>query len=130
MKDDPKASRDDVDISRWIDDVPKVVFSRTLREVTWKNARLAKGVSICEEKRGKKPDTVKDFRRVLDRKDGVAVVPVLLTFAPHRSPWRCGERTTPFHRRLLLEVREHARNLQGRRVRPVRELVGSKHLDQ
>ena len=48
MKDDPKASRDDVDISRWLDDVPKVVFSRTLREVTWKNARLAKG-SAAEE---------------------------------------------------------------------------------
>ena len=30
---------------------------------------IAKGVEICEEKRGKKPDTVKDFRRVLDRKD-------------------------------------------------------------
>src|SRR5436190_8933718 len=43
VKDDPKASRSDVDISRWLDDVPKVVFSRTLREVTWKNARLAKG---------------------------------------------------------------------------------------
>lgn len=48
LKDDPKASRDDVDISRWIDDVPKVVFSRTLREVTWKNARLAKGVAAEE----------------------------------------------------------------------------------
>src|SRR5437667_5472770 len=42
-KDDPKASGDDADISRWLDDVPKVVFSRTLREVTWKNARLAEG---------------------------------------------------------------------------------------
>ena len=48
VKDDPKASRDDVEISRWLDDVPKVVFSRTLREVTWKNARLAKG-SAAEE---------------------------------------------------------------------------------
>jgi dihydrofolate reductase len=48
VKDDPKASRDDVEISRWIDDVAKVVFSRTLREVTWKNARLAKG-SAAEE---------------------------------------------------------------------------------
>src|SRR5262245_19131350 len=28
--------------------MPKVVFSRTLREVTWKNARLAKG-SAAEE---------------------------------------------------------------------------------
>src|SRR5256712_10558709 len=33
------------------------------------DARIAKGVEICEKKRGKKPDTVKDFRRVLDRKD-------------------------------------------------------------
>lgn len=33
------------------------------------DARIAKGVQICEKKRGKKPDTVKDFRRVLDRKD-------------------------------------------------------------
>jgi dihydrofolate reductase len=41
--DDPRSSREDVAISRWLDDVPKVVFSRTLREVTWKNARLAKG---------------------------------------------------------------------------------------
>jgi dihydrofolate reductase len=43
VKDDPKASRMDVDISRWLDDVPKIVFSHTLREVKWKNARLAKG---------------------------------------------------------------------------------------
>ncbi|HET6151206.1 MAG TPA: dihydrofolate reductase family protein, partial [Polyangia bacterium] len=48
VKDDPKASRDDADISRWLDDVPKVVFSRTLREVAWKNARLVKG-SAAEE---------------------------------------------------------------------------------
>ena len=31
--------------------------------------QIAKGLAICEEKRGKKPDTTKDFRRVLDRKD-------------------------------------------------------------
>jgi dihydrofolate reductase len=43
VKDDPKASRDDVEISRWLDGVPKIVFSHTLREVTWHNARLAKG---------------------------------------------------------------------------------------
>ena len=48
MKDDPKASRKTSTISRWLDDVPKVVFSRTLREVKWKNARLAKG-SAAEE---------------------------------------------------------------------------------
>jgi dihydrofolate reductase len=48
VKDDPKASRNDVEISRWLDEVPKVVFSRTLKEVTWKNARLAKS-SAAEE---------------------------------------------------------------------------------
>jgi hypothetical protein len=32
-------------------------------------AMSAKGVEICEKKRNKKPETVKDFRRVLDRKD-------------------------------------------------------------
>src|SRR4029079_4963641 len=48
VKDDPKASRDDVELSRFLEEVPKVVFSRTLKEVTWKNARLAKG-SAAEE---------------------------------------------------------------------------------
>ena len=43
VKDDPKASPTDKAISRWLDDTDKVVFSRTLREVTWKNARLARG---------------------------------------------------------------------------------------
>jgi len=41
-------------------------------------AMLAKGIAICEEKRGRKPDTVKDFRRVLDRKD----VDVVLVATP------------------------------------------------
>jgi dihydrofolate reductase len=48
VKEDPKASRNDIEISRWLDDIPKIVFSHTLREVTWKNARLAKG-SAAEE---------------------------------------------------------------------------------
>src|SRR5437762_177052 len=42
------------------------------------DAMSAKGVEICEKKRGKKPDTVKDFRRVLDRKD----VDVVLVATP------------------------------------------------
>jgi dihydrofolate reductase len=48
VKEDPKASPNDIAISRWLDDVSKIVFSRTLHEVTWKNARLAKG-SATEE---------------------------------------------------------------------------------
>jgi dihydrofolate reductase len=43
VQNDPKASPEDREISRWLDAVPKVVFSRTLKEVTWKNARLARG---------------------------------------------------------------------------------------
>jgi dihydrofolate reductase len=37
-----RAYSDDVELSRFLEEVPKVVFSRTLKEVTWKNARLAK----------------------------------------------------------------------------------------
>jgi dihydrofolate reductase len=40
---DPKASETDRDLSRWLDAVPKIVFSRTLREVNWKSSRLATG---------------------------------------------------------------------------------------
>ncbi len=60
VKDDPKASRDDVAISRWLEDVPKVVFSRTLREVKWKNARLARG-SAAEEVAALKREPGKDI---------------------------------------------------------------------
>ena len=42
VQSDPSASPSDKAISRWLDDTDKVVFSRTLREVTWKNARLAR----------------------------------------------------------------------------------------
>jgi dihydrofolate reductase len=48
VQNDPKAAPDDVDISRWLDKIPKVVFSRTLKDVTWKNARLAKGSAADE----------------------------------------------------------------------------------
>jgi dihydrofolate reductase len=48
VKDDPKASADDRDISRWLDDTEKVVFSRKPLEVTWKNARLAQQDAAAE----------------------------------------------------------------------------------
>ena len=41
VKDDQNASPNDKAISRWLDNTQKVVFSQTLREVTWRNARLA-----------------------------------------------------------------------------------------
>jgi predicted dehydrogenase len=33
------------------------------------DAQIAKAVAVCQDARGKAPETVKDFRRVLDRKD-------------------------------------------------------------
>jgi hypothetical protein len=36
------------------------------------DARLAKGVELCEKKRGRNPDTVKDFRPVLKVEHKVA----------------------------------------------------------
>ncbi len=38
------------------------------------DAMLAKGVELVEKHAGKRPDTVKDFRRVLDRKDVDALI--------------------------------------------------------
>lgn len=48
VKNDPKASPADQAISRWLDDTEKVVFSRTLREVNWQNARLARRAAAEE----------------------------------------------------------------------------------
>jgi len=38
------------------------------------DAHLAKGLEVCANRKHKAPDTVKDFRRVLDRKDVDAVI--------------------------------------------------------
>jgi predicted dehydrogenase len=38
------------------------------------DAHLKDGVTVCEKRERRKPDTVKDFRRVLDRKDVDAVI--------------------------------------------------------
>ena len=60
VKDDPKASPNDKAISRWLDDTEKVVFSQTLREVTWKNARLARR-DAAEEVAALKRDDGRDI---------------------------------------------------------------------
>ena len=44
----PSATPDDIAYSRFIEKVPKIVFSRTLEKAGWTNARLAKG-GIAEE---------------------------------------------------------------------------------
>jgi dihydrofolate reductase len=59
VKDDPKASREDIEISRWLDSIPKVVFSHTLHEVRW-NARLAQR-SASEEVAALKRASGKDI---------------------------------------------------------------------
>ena len=61
VKDDPEASPNDRAISRWLDDTHKVVFSRTLRDVTWKNARLARrdaAEEVAELKHGDGKDII------------------------------------------------------------------------
>jgi dihydrofolate reductase len=61
VQNDPKASSTDKAISRWLDDTEKVVFSRTLREVTWKNARLAQreaAEEVAALKRGDGKDII------------------------------------------------------------------------
>jgi dihydrofolate reductase len=44
----PEASETDLAFSRWLDAVPKVVFSKTLDKVEWKNSRLIKD-NLAEE---------------------------------------------------------------------------------
>jgi dihydrofolate reductase len=38
----PSATETDIKFSRWLDEIPKVVFSRTLDKADWNNSRLVK----------------------------------------------------------------------------------------
>ncbi len=58
----------DLDCFLRFDDVECVVIADV------DDAMLAKGLAVCEKRGRKKPDTVKDFRRVLERKDVDAVM--------------------------------------------------------
>ena len=40
--DSPTATKHDLDHSRWLNPAPKIVFSRTLRNVQWRNTRIVK----------------------------------------------------------------------------------------
>lgn len=53
---DASASKHDREHARWLEDIPKVVFSRTLKKTDWNNARLIKA-NLVEEvaKLKKKP---------------------------------------------------------------------------
>lgn len=39
----PSTPKDLVDFARWIEDTPKIVFSRTLEKTEWKNSKIIKG---------------------------------------------------------------------------------------
>jgi dihydrofolate reductase len=51
---DPKAPPELVEFAQWMDDTPKVVFSNTLKEVKWKNSRLAKSDPVSTVQQLKK----------------------------------------------------------------------------
>lgn len=53
---DPKTSPDDRKIAQIIDDIWKLVFSKTLKEVTWKNSKLYHEIDPEEVKRWKQYD--------------------------------------------------------------------------
>jgi dihydrofolate reductase len=44
----PDADKRSLEHARWVEDVPKIVFSKTMNEVTWNNTRLIKD-NIAEE---------------------------------------------------------------------------------
>jgi dihydrofolate reductase len=44
----PTASKHDIDHARWVNNAPKIVFSRTLENVAWKNSRIVRD-NIPEE---------------------------------------------------------------------------------
>jgi dihydrofolate reductase len=45
---DPSATKHDMDHARWLEDVEKIVFSKTLEKTEWNNTRVIKG-NIAEE---------------------------------------------------------------------------------
>ena len=56
----PAASETNVAFSRWLDEIPKVVFSKTLEKTEWKNSRLVK-TDLAEEVSRLKKQAGKDI---------------------------------------------------------------------
>lgn len=50
---DPKMSPEDLEVAKTIDDVEKIVFSKSLKEVTWKNSKLFHEIDPEEVKKWK-----------------------------------------------------------------------------
>lgn len=57
---DPAATETDIRFSRWLDEVPKVVFSSTLEKAEWNNSRLVKG-DLADEVAKLKQESGKDI---------------------------------------------------------------------
>jgi dihydrofolate reductase len=54
VPENPKSRPDLIKFAHWMADTPKVVFSKTLKEVNWKNSRLAKSdpaITVADMKR-------------------------------------------------------------------------------
>jgi len=56
----PNADKHALEHARWVENVPKIVFSKTLTEVTWNNTRLIKD-NIAEEVKNLKQQPGKDL---------------------------------------------------------------------
>jgi dihydrofolate reductase len=56
----PASTGTDIKFSRWLDDIPKVVFSKTLEKAEWRNSRLVKE-NLAEEVSKLKKQSGKDI---------------------------------------------------------------------
>jgi dihydrofolate reductase len=56
----PASTEIDIKFSRWLDNIPKVVFSKTLEKAEWKNSRLVKS-DLAEEVSRLKKQSGKDI---------------------------------------------------------------------
>lgn len=57
---DPNAGKRSLEHAQWVEDVPKIVFSRTLTEATWNNTQLIKD-NVAEEVNKLKQQPGKDL---------------------------------------------------------------------
>ena len=76
MASDPSSPKEIVDFANWIENSQKIVFSKTLEKVGWKNSRL---VSISSDK-----DIAKEVKRLKQQPGGDMVVFGELALRP---PW-------------------------------------------
>jgi dihydrofolate reductase len=58
--DNPDATESDIKFSHWLDDIPKIVFSKTLDKAEWSNSRLVKN-NLAEEVARLKQGSGKDI---------------------------------------------------------------------